>query len=268
MNENRVSKVVVITGSTRGIGLGLAEAFLAAGCRVVISGRSSERVEAALAGLVEKARDTALLGQACDVSQYEQVQALWEKAMAHFGRVDIWINNAGLSNDAAPYWQLAPEAYRTVVMTNILGAMHGARVALAGMLQQGFGAIYNMEGMGSDGRKHPGLTPYGASKYALRYLSDALALEARGTPVLVGALRPGMVVTELLQRPASMSEAEWQRARRVFNLLADRIENVAPWLARQMLANRSNGGRFKYLTTGRLLSRILRMPFQKRTLYT
>ena len=76
--------------------------------------------------------------------------------------------------------------------------IYGSQVAIRGMLTQGFGAIYNMEGMGSDGRTHDGLALYGTTKYALKYFTDALVLETKETPLIVGALRPGMVITEMV----------------------------------------------------------------------
>jgi short-subunit dehydrogenase len=74
-----------------------------------------------------------------------------------------------------------------------LGVIYGSRIATAGMLAQGHGSIYNMEGMGSDGRKHSGLALYGTTKYAIAYFTDCLAQELKDTPLVVGALRPGMV---------------------------------------------------------------------------
>ena len=93
----------------------------------------------------------------CDVTDYEQVQALWDAAVARFGQVDIWINNAGIANTLTPFWELPPSLMQSVVQTNILGSMYGTSVALRGMLKQGYGALYNMEGFGSRGKRlYPG----------------------------------------------------------------------------------------------------------------
>ena len=75
--------------------------------------------------------------------------------------------------------------------TNLVGSMFGAKVALTGMREQGSGGLYNMEGLGSGGRRVEGLTLYGCSKSSLCYLTDALVEEMKDTPILVGALRPG-----------------------------------------------------------------------------
>ena len=87
-------KTVVVTGSTRGIGHGLADAFLARGCCVVVSSRRPDAVEAAVTGLSAKHEPQRVFGQPCDVRRFEQVQALWDAARARFGSVQIWINNA------------------------------------------------------------------------------------------------------------------------------------------------------------------------------
>jgi len=260
-------KTIVITGSTRGIGYGLADAFLKLGCSVAISGRTQQTVDAAVATLSGSYRSQQLMGLACDVTRSEQVQALWDTAKAHSGNVDIWINNAGINAGQIPFWQLPPDHIQAGVETNLIGAMNGAVVAINGMLEQGSGAVYNMEGLGSSGRKIKGLTLYGTTKYGLAYLTDALAGETRGTPVIVGAIRPGMVVTNLLTKPFEGKPAEWERAKRMFNLLAERVETVTPWIADKVLANTKSGIRIQWLTPSRMGFCILRALFSKRDLF-
>jgi NADP-dependent 3-hydroxy acid dehydrogenase YdfG len=156
---------------------------------------------------------------------------------------------------------------QAVVETNVAGAMHGAKVALRGLLEQGSGSLYNMEGLGSDGRKVAGLTLYGSTKYSLRYLTDALVEETRDTPVLVGALRPGMVVTDLLTEQYKERPEDWERAKRIFNILADRVETITPWLAQKVLANNKTGVRITWLTGPRIIGRFLAAPFRRRDLF-
>jgi NAD(P)-dependent dehydrogenase (short-subunit alcohol dehydrogenase family) len=191
-------KSIVITGSTRGIGFGLADAFLALGCQVTVSGRAQASVDRAVADLVARHAAGRVAGLPCNVTRLEELQALWEAARARFGDVDIWINNAGVSNARNDYWDLDPEDARCVIETNVIGSLYGCTVALRGMRAQGHGAVYNLEGLGSSGgRKVRGLSVYGTSKAALRYFDDALVLETEGTPVIVGAIQPGMILTEM-----------------------------------------------------------------------
>jgi NAD(P)-dependent dehydrogenase (short-subunit alcohol dehydrogenase family) len=262
-----VMKVIVITGSTRGIGLGLADAFLARGCQVMVSGRKPETVAEAVGQLGQKHGVQNIAGQACDVSDYAQVEALWKAAAARFGRVDIWINNAGMGNMLTPFWELDPHKMRQVVEANVLGAMHGCSVALREMLKQGHGALYNMEGYGSrggGGRIINGLALYGSTKAALAFLNTSLIEEVKGTPVIVGRLQPGMVVTDLLLNQRSGDPAEWERSKRAFNILADRVETVTPWLADRVLANTSNGARISWISGAKIMLRFLTAPFTRR----
>lgn len=260
-------KVVVITGSTRGIGYGLADSFLARACAVTISGRSNDRVESAIETLSARHEPSRLFGHPCDVTDFEQVQALWDNSRERFGRVDIWINNAGVSNPQADFWNQSSERMEAVVSTNVLGAMYGSLVALHGMMDQGFGGLYNMEGLGSDGRTMRGLALYGTSKAGLAYLTRSLAGETKGTPVIVGGLRPGMVLTELITKEYESRPEEWERFKRILNILAERVETVTPWLAERVLANTKNGVTISWLTRRKALSRFLMAPFRKRRLF-
>ena len=260
-------KVVVITGSSRGIGFGLASAFVERNCSVLVSGATMESTQNAVRTLASSAEKKRIVGLACDVRQPEQVQALWDQAVTLFGKVDIWINNAGLSGPSLKLWEQEPGDFNKVVATNLLGVLYGSRVAVRGMLVQGFGHIYSLEGLGSDGRWVPGLSLYGTTKYGLKYLNDALIKETKGTPIVIGALRPGMVVTDLIIEPYRHRPEDWKRVKRIFNIIADRVEVVAPWLADRILANQKTGVRFHYSTGWKLLVRFLSAAFKRRDVF-
>jgi NAD(P)-dependent dehydrogenase (short-subunit alcohol dehydrogenase family) len=260
-------KHIVITGSTRGIGFGLAKAFLEQGCSVTVSGRTLEAAVSAQERLGSTWKADRIQAASCDVTSYEQVQAMWQKAFDQYGKVDMWVNNAGASGPTAPVWQMPPAEAQAVVSGNVLGVMYGSIVAAQGMLAQGYGAIYNMEGMGADGSKHDGLAYYGTTKYAIRYYTDCLAQELRGTALIVGALRPGMVITELVTGQYADRPQDFERVKKVFNIIADRVENVAPWLARRMLENQQSGVRLRYMSGEKLLWRFVSAPFSKRDLF-
>ena len=260
-------KNVVITGSTRGIGFGLAREFLARDHAVVISGRSQDSVDKAVEALAGD--EDRVRGQPCDVSSYEQIEALWNVAQSHFGKVDIWINNAGLGNQMHMFWEQPRERIDTIIQTNLTGLMLASKVAMQGMIEQGGGQIYNMEGHGSDGRMQNGLTIYGTSKRAVRYFTEALIKEVADTPghpVQIGALSPGIVITDLLM-DGSAGYEDGERARRIFNILGDHVETVTPWLVERILANNQHGARIAWLTTPKIIWRFLRAPFSKRDLF-
>jgi len=258
---------VVITGSTRGIGYGLSDAFLERGCSVTVSGRTQEAVDRAVESLRARHEESRVVGVACDVTDFDQVQALWDAAKAHWGRVDIWLNNAGIAHAQTPLQEQSPEEMAAVVETNVIGAMHGAKVAITGMLAQRSGSIYNMEGLGSDGRRIEGLTAYGTSKAALAYLTDAMVEEVKDTPVIAGAIRPGMVATDMLMGQYRNEPERWEEAKRIFEILADRVETVAPWIADRVLANKKNGARIRWLSRGKVMGRFLTAPLVRRDVF-
>lgn len=251
-------KVVVVTGSTRGIGFGLAWEFLRRDCGVVLSSRSAENVGRAAAELAGEFGNDLVFSQPCDVTDFDSVQALWDASVKHFDAVDIWINNAGISHRQADLAAIPLEDLRAVVETNVLGTIYGSRVALRGMRSRGSGAIYNLEGLGSDGKRMQGLHLYGATKYTVAYLTDALADEVRGSGVIAGAIRPGMVLTELITSQYTGREEDWRRLQRMFRIIASDVEEVAPWVAERVLANRRNGARIKYGGAGRMLTRMIK----------
>ena len=262
-------KTVVITGSTRGIGFGLAENFLKLGQQVVISGRRQDSVDQAVEKLTRDFPAERLLGVACDMRDFQRVEQLWYLSEEHFGGVDIWINNAGISQSQENFWELDPGKITDLVDTNITGAMFGARVALAGFIKQGRGAFYNMEGLGSDGRRVEGLILYGTSKSALHYLTKSLASEVKDTNIIVGAISPGMVLTDLILKQYEDRDPEdFEQAKRIFNILADRVETVTPFLAAKILSNEKNNATIAWLTQGKVIWRFLTATISKRDLFT
>ena len=260
-------KNIVITGSISGIGYGLADSFLSLGCSITISGRSQKKLARIINILANKYEPSHVFGYPCDVTHYDQVQALWDAAKARFGNIDIWINNAGVGHPETDIWSYSPDQIREVVDTNLIGAMYGSVIALKGMLEQGYGGIYNMEGLGSSGPIIRGMALYGTTKSALTYLTRAMVKETQGTPILVGGLRPGMVATKLITEQYEGRPEEWERSKRIFNILADRIETVTPWLAKKVLANNKSGVNIVWLTRFKVLRRFLIAPFHKRKVF-
>jgi NADP-dependent 3-hydroxy acid dehydrogenase YdfG len=256
-------KNIVITGSTKGIGYGLADAFLSQGCQVVVNGRTQTSVATAVTQLGSE----RAYGLAAVVSEWDQVQALWDFALKRMGSIDIWVNNAGLSHDTVKLWELSPEDGKTVVDVNILGLMYGSQVAMNGMLAQGHGQIFNMEGFGSNGRTRDGMSMYGSTKAAVAYLNKAFIKEAKGTAVQIGSLQPGMVMTALVLDRFKDQPEELDKVKGIFNIIGDSVENVTPWLAAKMLANEKHGVHFNYAPTMKLIGRFLTAPFSKRNLF-
>lgn len=260
-------KTVVITGSTRGIGRGLAESFLALGCKVVISGRGQAAVDEQLARLAQQYGQDRVAGFACDITRIEQLQALWDGACQAFSRVDIWINNAGMSLPRKPLDEQSAEELAQLVDTNLTGALLASKVAISGMKKQGHGQLWEMEGFGSNGAVQPGMAAYGASKRAVNYLCKALRKDVAGTGVQICTLSPGIVVTDLLLGDYDTSSEQWQKAQRIFNILGDKVETVTPWLAKNILAANKDGAKVAWLTGGKAFWRFMTAGFNKRDLF-
>ncbi|GAA5525438.1 hypothetical protein Maes01_02008 [Microbulbifer aestuariivivens] len=260
-------KTVVITGSTRGIGRGLAENFLASGCRVIISARSQSKVDEAVAELAEKYGASAVAGLRCDITSAQQLSELWAFASEN-GPVDYWINNAGMSIARKPLAQQSAEDLQRIVDTNLTGLLLACKVALTGMQEQGHGQIWNMEGFGSTGQVAPGMAAYGATKRALNYLNKSLQKEVKGTGVQVNTLSPGIVVTDLLVGDYDLTSSDWQKTRKILNILGDTVETVTPFLVRGVLKAQKSGTRVVWLTGGKAFVRFLTAGFNKRDLFT
>ena len=259
---------IVITGSTRGIGNGLAREFLKRRCRVAISGRSAGQVEAVAAELGQYYGESRVCGAACDITDPGQLQALWDGAAEAFGGVDVWINNAGVSIERRPLWEQRDRDLGALVDTNLTGTLLASKTAIANMLRQGHGQLWNTEGFGSDGATQPGMAAYGSTKRAVRYLQRALRKDTAGTPVQVCTVSPGIVVTELLTGDYDLTSEEFERAKRIFNILADEVHTVTPWLADHMLAADKSGSRVVWLTRRKAFARFMAAPFRTRDLFS
>jgi len=188
-------KVAVITGGTRGLGLGIAAAFAQAGAAVVVASRSQKSVETAVQQIGKTGGKAS--GIAIDVANLEQVQALARHAVDQFGRLDIWVNNAGTAGPYGPTLENMPQAFSEVIQTNILGVYYGSRTAMQHFLAQRSGKLINILGHGYNGPV-PWQNAYASSKAWVRSFTLALAEETKTSGVGVYAFNPGMVLTDLL----------------------------------------------------------------------
>ena len=221
---------VVITGSTKGVGRALAEGFLKAGDRVVITSRRADAVESVVKELADQFGSERVVGMAANVSIADDVKQLAAFASKELGKVDIWVNNAG--SNAYVYNSVLESSdndLREIIETNLLGTIICCREAVSLMSKQEQGGhLFNMDGAGADGGATPRFATYGATKRSLGQFARSLAAElkeARIQNVGVHNLSPGMVRTELL-----MSGATTPAAKFFINCLAEEPEDVASYL--------------------------------------
>lgn len=190
-------KVAVITGSSRGLGLAIAQAYAREGAAVVLTARSEAALNEAFATL--KQQGARVSGLPIDVGDLEQVKALAAHAVQAFGKIDIWVNNAGTPGVFGPTASIEPQDYERVLHTNILGTYHGSVVAIQQFLKQGHGGkLINLLGRG-DKQPVPFQTAYGTSKTWVRSFTLAIAKEYRNTGISIYAFNPGLVDTRLLR---------------------------------------------------------------------
>lgn len=257
-------KHVVITGSSRGIGLGLAKSFLELGCSVTISGRVEEVLLKAIDELGKSYDNNRILGIVCDVGKYEDILNLWNEAKQKFNTVDIWINNAGQGQDYKYIWEVMHEKIDSIIHTNITGLIYGSQIAYNGMATQGYGKIFNMEGFGSNGMKRKKLSIYGTTKSAISYFTSSFVKEIGKSPVLIGTIAPGMVLTDLLLMPVTKDNPEYKTTIKVFNLMAEKVETVTPWLAQKMLKSSKQGANINYSPTWKMILKALKNALTNR----
>ena len=145
-------KNVVITGSTRGIGLALARDFLQRGHNVVVSGRSASASSKVSDELNRSGAEGRAIGIACDVQELVQLQALWDGAVSQLGSVDIWINNAGQAHGTHRFWEQPTDRIVGVIGTNLTGLMLACHVAINGMRDESAVAepIEALKALGAD----------------------------------------------------------------------------------------------------------------------
>ncbi len=262
---------IVITGSTRGIGRGLAVEFLKRGHNVVVSSRRQPDVTRAIAELATVGPAKSA-GITCDVTVKADVQALWDFAVATFGDVDFWINNAGHATSRYAVHDLPEDLVHTLVDGNLKGSIFGSQVAITGFRKQGFGALYNMLGGSSDGKRlTPNMGVYSSTKAGDLLLTKYLVAENKNPQITIGTLSPGMLITEnWFDEQKQMSTEDWQKIRPLLNILCDYVETSTPWLVEQMLANRKSGKRIAWMSTGKILGRFVgaRLFGHKRDLFT
>ncbi|MCK5671918.1 MAG: SDR family oxidoreductase [Spirochaetales bacterium] len=256
---------VVVTGGSRGIGLGLTVNFLKRDCNVTISGMNEARLQNTLVQLRKDFPNQRISGYISDITDRTEVEKLCDKALEENGSIDIWVNNAGKGQNMEYSWDLDRDTYTNIISTNVTGLMHGSLAVMNKMIKQGSGKIFNMEGFGSNGMIRPKMAVYGTTKQAVRYFTRALAREAEDTKILVGTISPGMVITDFITEPLNqLSKKEKEKTIKIFNILADRVETVTPFLVDRMLKTTTNGIRIEWLTKPKIFWRFLTAAIFKR----
>lgn len=200
------NKTAVITGGAQGLGLAMAQAFVAEGARVVLADLDGSAAEAAAQSLDSDAEvaGQVAIGVACNVISADQVEAALEAAVSHFGSLDIVVNNAGITRDATMR-TMTEEQFDQVISVHLKGCWNGTRLAAARMREQKSGSIINISSIsGKVGMV--GQTNYSAAKAGIVGLTKAAAKEMAHHGVRVNAIQPGLIRSAMTE---AMPERIW-----------------------------------------------------------
>lgn len=264
-------KTVVITGSARGLGFEMAKVFLENNVNVVISDINEENLKKAKKQLKSIETDASIKYLVCDVTKRSDIDDLISYSKKAFNNIDIWINNAGVNQPDKAIWELTLEEIDLVFDVDLKGAVIGSKLIMEEMIKQGYGAIYNIEGYGSNDAKMLGLSIYGTSKRAITYFTEALAKESeqRDTGVIVGKLSPGIMITDFITNALGNKEKIElpEKTKKVYNILGDYPDVVAKFLVNAVLSNTKNNAKIEWLTTGKAAWRFMTSAFNKRNFF-
>ena len=152
--------------------------------------------------------ELSVKGFVVDVSREGDVEHLFQKSVEEFGKIDVWVNNAGISGGYRTLQSMSPAEIKEVIDINLLGTFYACRLLIPYFLSRGGGTIINMSGRGGHGNASPYQTPYGASKAAVTSLTRSLAAENKGKPLSINCFFPGMVETDIYKDVQTCPETE------------------------------------------------------------
>jgi 3-hydroxybutyrate dehydrogenase len=191
-------KTVLVTGSTSGIGLGIATAFAERGAHIVLNGLGGAAEIAALRERIERVHRVQVMYGDADMTRPEQIESMVGEAVRRFGAVDILVNNAGIQH-VAPVDDFPVAKWDAILAINLTAAFHTTRVALPAMKKKGWGRILNVASAHALVAS-PYKSAYVAAKHGIAGFTKTVALEVAEAGITVNAICPGYVLTPLVQK--------------------------------------------------------------------
>ncbi len=191
-------KTALVTGSTSGIGLGIAEAFGAQGANLIINGLGGAAEIEALRGRLARQFGVTVLYDAADMSKPEEIDAMVTRGVAKFGAVDILVNNAGIQH-VAPVDEFPLDKWDSIIAINLSSNFHAIRAALPAMKKRGWGRVINVASAHALVAS-PYKSAYVTAKHGVAGLTKTVALEVAEQGITANAICPGYVLTPLVQK--------------------------------------------------------------------
>lgn len=264
-------RTVVITGSARGLGFEMCKLFKKNNLNVVINDLNETALNKTKEELDNITSNSNVEYCVCDVTKSSDIKRLIEFTKEKFGGIDIWINNAGVNQPEKAIWELTEEEIDLVLDVDLKGTIICSKLIMEEMIKNKKGAIYNIEGYGSNDAKMLGLSIYGTSKRAITYFTEALAKESeeKNTGVIVGKLSPGIMITEFIKMALGNKETInlSEKTKKVYNILGDYPDVVASFLVTKILQNTKNNVKFEWLTNRKAAWRFMTASFNKRDFF-
>ncbi len=263
-------KTVVITGSARGLGFSMAKCFRKHNFNVVISDINKKNLEKAKEELETVKGKGEITYYVCDITKEEEIINLVNGSVKTFKNIDIWVNNAGINQPDKMIWELTSDEISRMIDVDLKGTMIATKNIMNQMIKQGSGAIYTVEGHGSNDAVIPGLSVYGTSKRGLTYFITALAKEAEVNKhdIIIGKLSPGIMITDFIVNAFRDNKITLSdKNKKVYNILGDYPDVVAKYLVDKMVSNTNNNVRINWLTNRKAALRFMTAGFKKRDFF-
>jgi NAD(P)-dependent dehydrogenase (short-subunit alcohol dehydrogenase family) len=242
---------VFISGGTRGIGKGLVHHFQELGHKVVYTGTCEDSISDS----GNKSLSNTF-GFVCNVCNREEIKAALDYALKTLVTIDVVINNAGVNQKSLPVAELEEEDISAVIDVNVKGMINATSEALRIMKKQGYGRIYNMEGLGSNNMVFPKTVIYASSKHLLSFFTKGVAKELKEYPnIKIGTLSPGMVFTDFLKNSDNFED------NKIMKILGARVDEVTPFLVKKIIKGKL---KINYLSTSRMMWKFFSYPFKKK----